>query len=372
MPDSGGGRFDQPLLERYRPQLVYDCQYDYRATAAETMVENHGNLLRGFDDEIIAVAGGTPALTLDLLTNYPPGREPHAGDDLCAAASRIADARRMEAQYGHCVYGRVKDAGGKRWLQYWLWLYDNPKNVRGVGRHEGDWELVQVGIDASGTPVRVTLSQHKGGQARDAKDVDHDAADGGWHPIVYVAPLSHACYFEARSHVYVLGIDHPYGDGQRLLPEVREFGDWADWPGRWGNSEWAVLRQGAGPPGPGRQTLKWHTPDRFDAEASGAGRGLMGWLVHQLGYVSAPPPPSIAAHRTPAGVQVEYELRRARHIYITLHRGPNIVRSRTIYAGKQQDVVRFPMGAVPDVIVAHASAFNRLRQRSDRVEAPVA
>lgn len=37
--------FDRELLERFRPELRYDRQYDYRATAVETMVENEGNLL---------------------------------------------------------------------------------------------------------------------------------------------------------------------------------------------------------------------------------------------------------------------------------------------------------------------------------------
>jgi hypothetical protein len=372
MPDSGGGYFDQPLLERYRPRLVYDRQYDYRATAAETMVENAGNLLRGFDDEVIAVAGGAPALSLDLLTHYPAGREPHAGDNLCAAASRVVDARRMEPRYGHCVYARVVDVEDRRWLQYWLWLYDNPKNVRGIGRHEGDWEMVQVALDADSKPVRVTLSQHKHGEGRNAEKVEHDNTDGGWHPIVYVAPLSHACYFEARSHVYRIGIDHPYGDGAEIEPPVRQFGDWADWPGRWGNSEWAVAGEGRGPESPGCQMQRWRQPDRFDEKASGGGRGLLGRLVHLLGNATCPPPPEIVAERTPAGVRVEYALRRARYLYITLHEGEEIVRSRVLENVKNSGVAAFPMSAIPDGLVVHASAFNLIRQRSDRVAQPLA
>ena len=27
-----------------------------------------------------------------------------------------------------------------------------------------------------------------------------------------------------------------YGDGPHITPELEEFGTWADWPGRWGNS----------------------------------------------------------------------------------------------------------------------------------------
>ena len=44
-------------------------------------------------------------------------------------------------------YGRAAPAkGGGRWLQYWRWHTDNPQ-ARGIvrtGRHQGDWELVQV------------------------------------------------------------------------------------------------------------------------------------------------------------------------------------------------------------------------------------
>ena len=53
-------------------------------------------------------------------------------------------------------YGRAAPAeGGGRWLQYWRWHADNPQD-RGIlrsGRHEGDWELVQVRVDARGRPT---------------------------------------------------------------------------------------------------------------------------------------------------------------------------------------------------------------------------
>jgi hypothetical protein len=38
MPDTESGYFDEDLLTRFRPWLVYDRQYDYRATAAEQRV----------------------------------------------------------------------------------------------------------------------------------------------------------------------------------------------------------------------------------------------------------------------------------------------------------------------------------------------
>jgi hypothetical protein len=65
---------------------------------------------------------------------------------------------------------------------------------------------VQVGLGADGRPEVATYSQHEAGEARDWADVAHDQGD---HPIVYVAPLSHACYFEAGAHPYLFGIDNP-------------------------------------------------------------------------------------------------------------------------------------------------------------------
>ena len=60
--------------------------------------------------------------------------------------------------------GAGRDGAGKTWLQYWLFSYYNPQNVLGFGVHEGDWESVQVGLDADGVPDVATYAQHSGGE----------------------------------------------------------------------------------------------------------------------------------------------------------------------------------------------------------------
>ena len=65
------------------------------------------------------------------------------------------------------IYGRVVNGSdGRTWLQYWFWLYYNPKNLFGFGKHEGDWEMVQVGLGADGTPELLSYAQLKRGDAR--------------------------------------------------------------------------------------------------------------------------------------------------------------------------------------------------------------
>jgi hypothetical protein len=363
--------YDQALLDRFRPRLVYDGQYDYRATAAETIVDNPGNLLCDGDGDVIARSGGTPPLTLDLLTSYPDGREPAAGDFLCEAPLRMATGRQLERKHGQCVYGRVLEQAGRTWLQYWLWLYDNPKNILGIGRHEGDWEFIQVGLDKDGRPELLTYSQHTGGQAKKVgrKTRRHEQGDE-WHPCVYVAPLSHACYFKPHTYVYKLGIDHPYGDGPARTAPVRPFGSWAMWPGRWGNPEHAVAGLGAGPQSPGRQGIRWNSPGEYHAKCKRRlPRVFLGAVVRFVGWATFPRRPDIDARRTVSGIEVRYRLRgwglrRARHINVTVHEEDHVIRSKVVRKAPRSGVVPFRMAEVPSGCVVHASAFNRLVQRS--------
>jgi hypothetical protein len=73
--------------------------------------------------------------------------------------ARTVPGRRERA----VVYGRAAPLhGGRLWLQYWLYFAENTQD-RGIfhtGRHEGDWELVQVGLDSRSRPAAVTYGQH--------------------------------------------------------------------------------------------------------------------------------------------------------------------------------------------------------------------
>jgi hypothetical protein len=120
--------------------------------------------------------------------------------------------------------------------------------------------MVQVDL-RNGEPEVATYAQHDSGEARPfGKGVDLVAGER-LRPIAYVAPLSHACYFGARKHPYLIGVDDPRGDGpSRELPVV-PFGDWVGWEGRWGSGERGIARRiGFGPKSPAHQGLKWRDP----------------------------------------------------------------------------------------------------------------
>jgi hypothetical protein len=183
------------LLERYAPCLAYDPQDGFRATPAATMTDNPRNALRREDGEEIAAGA---VLQLATLVDYPGQQRFKTGDHLAAdgeATDLLLDAMRMQGQpsYPYTAYGRVVASDGQVWLQYWLWYYDNPNTFAGRGRHQGDWELVQIGLGDDGS---ATCSQHNVGETRDWDRLPRhpDASD---HPLIYVAPFSHANYCTA-------------------------------------------------------------------------------------------------------------------------------------------------------------------------------
>jgi hypothetical protein len=372
---------DLSLLSRHRPVLRYDRQYDYRVASPLSAVENPGNVLRRGEGEVIARAGGEPPLSLDLLAGYPDGIEPDDGDCLSMAPDVLGDARRMEGEdrYAGRLYGQVVREGSRTWLQYWFWFYYNPKNLFGFGKHEGDWELVQLELGADGTPQVAAYAQHASGEVRRFADgeIEMERHADGLHPVVYVASLSHASYFTVGTHPYPSGIDHAYGDGPSALLPVELPGSWAGWRGRWGSSEHVIAgRLGSGPQSPARQG-NWKSPAAFQAKLKR--RRLRSWvarLLHLVGTATFPDPPSIGARLDGRRCLIDYELggsvrRRPRHLYLTVHTGKRVIASRALREPPPTgtEVVLLPDGAAPDAI--WASAFNRLRQRSEPVRAGV-
>ena len=224
------------------------------------------------------------------------------------------------------MYGRVKEDGGRIWLQYWLWCYYNPKHLLGFGKHEGDWEVVQIGLDAATTPEVATYSQHENGEARDWDK----ARRQGDHPIVYVAPLSHACYFEPGAHPYVFGVDNPDDTLAPGAPQGRGVRRMVDAGPGAGARHAGCARRQAGrpqprqprPPGPevgppgglARTRAKAATPLRQSRGVVAAGR-----------QGDVPKLTGIDARREGDRVLVDYQLdpaiqRRATRLLVTLHR----------------------------------------------------
>jgi Vacuolar protein sorting-associated protein 62 len=279
MPD------DAQLLDQYRPALQYDSGELYYADSARTFTDNwfdggpmapYGNTLRRKDGTVIAASGpaADPALSVDFLGEKSyANQEPVRGGDFLDAATQqyVADARRLHLAggYGNHGYGVVRPAaGGKRWLQYWFFYYYNDKAFVGFGVHEGDWEGIQIRVDAEGRPDEVTYAQHSGGERAAWSDVELDETTGA--PVAYVARGSHASYLRPGTHEAPVVDDVCDGGGRRVRPELEVLTDsepaWVRWPGRWGASAKKGLISFPSPGSP-RTQKRWRKPDAFHEDA---------------------------------------------------------------------------------------------------------
>ena len=218
-------------------------------------------------------------LTLEFLRpTYPPGdpdstrRTGEAAESADVIDARgdaddgyyDDDARVQQSLPGYRdrVYGRaVHGCDGRLWLQYWVFYYDNPKTYLFTGRHEGDWEMVQLRLSSAGTVDRASFAQHGSPESRASSGVEFE----GQRPRVYVAHESHASYYEPVSTV----VDRADGGGLELYTPILEeidntYPNWRLWPGHWGGS--ADSPQG---PGHGGNTDVWNDPSTWDGSAQG-------------------------------------------------------------------------------------------------------
>jgi hypothetical protein len=269
------------LLNRYRPILVYDSREVYGAGPVEMLTDTsfaagpckpYANALRRANGSPIAVAGGDPGLTIDFLCagTYSNGEEVLSSDFLDAAnTAYVADARmwRTGRRRRPPVYGReLLHGDGQRWLQYWIFYYFNSKQLLRLGLHEGDWEMIQLGLNSDGAPESATYAQHGAGEGAEWSDVEVDDSTGA--PVVYVARGSHASLFRSGSHEAPVVDDYSDGKGTRERPHLKRLSAeppaWLDWPGKWGASREGWFQS---PAGPAFQDA-WTDPDRFYREAS--------------------------------------------------------------------------------------------------------
>jgi hypothetical protein len=271
------------LMTAFKPTMRYTSDENYFADSAEMMTYWEGNSLRRsenvFQPEKIAdhdVDTIEPTLRLDLLgSSYQPPipsrfNPPKEIDQLVQGGDPqdAANAMRVEGfanrAYARAVYG----TSGKLWIQYWFFYYYNDWNEVSVfGKHQGDWEMIQVGLDDDLDPTRVVYSRHKYEHAARC-GFDDVAVSGTTSPEVFVARGSHASYFESGSTELEelslwgqdISVDDVHWGDREVSPQpaieaVTGELNFLGWPGDWGID-------GGSPKAPSVQQ-HWKDPEKF-------------------------------------------------------------------------------------------------------------
>jgi hypothetical protein len=311
----------ETLLERHRPVLRYDSQEAYFADSAAEWTDDRGQVLQRADGTPIAAAPPDGPLALGFLgpSMYGDGKTAVTAGDCISRPGRdyVAAARRLHTRYGNRMYGRWRrsDADGRVWLQYWFWYFYNDYNLVGsfigAGLHEGDWEMVQLRVDAAGAaPDLAVYAQHRHAGALEWGRVERV----GDRPVVYPARGSHASYFTADVHWTGVWFDH--ADGRGFSPEIElevvRDGDaayaWMRWPGMWGDTRPAdgelAIAADSSPRGPGAHP-QWEEPHALLATAEDHARFE---LPRRPPAPVAPPAPTVVLARGAGGaLAVRYD-----------------------------------------------------------------
>jgi len=359
------------LLRRFAPEVRYETQETYFADSAAELTDNYTSTRQNYlvDATGARIAASDPAnaladLSLGLLGNplYADGRAASDGDYLDAANSSYQqDAQRLRAAgYGDRLYGRVVTAGGRTFLQYWLFYYYNPQNVLGFGVHEGDWEFAQVALDSDGAPIAATYAQHGDGERCAWSQVQRTSAGA---PVVFVALASHASYFAPGvASRGLLPDDYHRGGGYRVRPQlevVTPSTPFMAWRGRWGGSN-------SSPVAPRRQG-SWIDPAGFESTAAACTAPGSASAAARRSSRSPVPAPRLRVRREGGKVAVSYRFpatrRRAVTLLVSVVRAgaPDVATARRVRVDAAAGTVRL---AAHGPVVVQASAFSRRGTRS--------
>jgi hypothetical protein len=260
-------------LYRHRPVLRFDSDEQFFPVRAEAVTNHNGNRLVREDGDLIRERVNGRGLSIRYLrhgdSNYPTpdvngDSDVRGSDDVNLAGRRpgdfVGDDRRLEnAIYTRICYQREGTQITSAWLQYWFFYYYNDYPGTDSFDHEGDWEMVQILVNAQARPSLAVYASHSSGLVADWDTGVERTGLGRVRPIVYVARGSHASYFHARPCKTDIHVD-----GERELPKYRyiRLGSkttrtWLSWPGQWGGS-------GTSPHGPRFQSGgKWNDPTQF-------------------------------------------------------------------------------------------------------------
>ena len=295
---ASAGTSDVRLLATYQPVTQFDPQESFLPTRVQSFFA---------DAQLEQFVGGTWTVA---DPDPDPGDLPGPGSGTwrlnqrsCTPAAPLGGLDCYAAAWdagsgGPVVYGHVVRDGTMTVLQYWYFYYDDvysyPFAPSGLlwQAHEGDWEVVNVVLSADEQPQYVGYSQHCLGQRRDWSDTTRF---DGTHPVVHVAPGSHANYFTTGTHPFnlacvpaqvqailrALGLPMPadvVGAGQTLGPPglegptmpVHQLRDdqpaWVGFPGDWGEAQYfhgpgsiGTVPFGTSPTGPAYHAV-WNSP----------------------------------------------------------------------------------------------------------------
>jgi hypothetical protein len=278
IPDSK----ESQLASMYAPYLHFVAGEKFFPTDISYHIDNSVLYLKSDDTDELKDFFPTIA----SISNYSTG-DYFLNNTLDTFEEIAEDYEQKKESLGYPVYAHVIRSAENFVVQYWFFYAFNPGSLN---QHQGDWEMIEIILDSTETPLYAVYSQHFTGERATWNDVERVDEN---HSRVYVALGSHANYF--RPYQGKLGLESDIvgnaftlepSDLQIVLLGEKGIGnhpssqDWLEYGGRWG--DWAKLADislgAAGPRGPGHgeNEEKWSDPISWGSDA---------FLVNQTWFI---------------------------------------------------------------------------------------
>jgi hypothetical protein len=338
------------------PFCEYSNVYDQKPVALSSLYKNNSD---EFDLDMRNADGGFTDAGSEVP---PPWRFDSYPNNVYGREAVYANYATSDGSHSTISY---------RVLQYWFWYpYNHFAN-----NHEGDWEMIQIILDeATRSPLKATYSSHYGGTTCNWDDdlcceagtygpLENQCGSyfGQWvpfrrvgttHPVVYVAPGSHASYYSGGMHATGAGLPvigcweetDQVNPIKKLLPQglaldpgempadlaalpsadyqisrISDDTQWVSWKGRWGEVDWGIENGGtSGPHGPYYSAVdgvsKWQSPVSYANNPVGSSYAACLSSPGSIGLATQPAGINGCAENAPCAVTLHVYDAAGRHV----------------------------------------------------------
>jgi len=243
----------ESLASKYAPVLQFAGGEKFLPTSVDYIISSSTLMQRQSNGTAVQISDSPTPSTLGNYNQSSDFLDNRFGTFDAIAADYAAKAPSM----GYYAYVHIENATSGTVIQYWLFYAFNNGQLND---HQSDLEVVEVFLDAGGSPVAALYSQHLAGENAAWGDVETQNG----HPVVYVALGSHANYF--RPYQGRIGIENDVVNsaGPTITPDQLKLvilqdppnrpadQSWLAFPGRWGftGTDTQIATGMAGPFGP--------------------------------------------------------------------------------------------------------------------------
>ena len=160
IPDSK----EQQLALTYKPSLHFVAGEKFFPTDANYHIENSVLYMKLGDVNTLIENSPTAASIAQYTT------EDYFLNNTLGGFEEIAQNYKQNREsFGDKIYAHVTTEAGYIVVQYWFFYAFNPGTLN---QHQGDWEMIEIVLDSTETPLYAVYSQHHAGERAEWKDVE--------------------------------------------------------------------------------------------------------------------------------------------------------------------------------------------------------